>query len=78
MAAVFVSPRKRAQQTLDPFFGDDSVDPGIVTAIGDIAEWDYGHYEGLTAAETRRLRKERGLDGEREWSVWRDGCEGGE
>jgi len=49
-----------------------------VTAIGDIAEWDYGHYEGLTTTETRRLRKERGLDGEREWSVWRDGCEGGE
>ncbi len=24
------------------------------------------------------MRKERGLDWEREWDIWRDGCEGGE
>ncbi|KFG84312.1 putative phosphoglycerate mutase [Metarhizium anisopliae] len=43
-----------------------------------IAEWDYGEYEGRTAGEIKELRKEKGLDQEREWSIWRDGCEGGE
>ena len=52
--------------------------PEIVTVTEDIAEWDYGDYEGITEGETRVLRKERGLDVEREWDVWRDGCEGGE
>lgn len=49
-----------------------------ITTTEDIAEWHYGDYEGLTAAETKTLRKERGLDVDSSWSVWRDGCEGGE
>lgn len=28
--------------------------------------------------EIKALRKERGHDKEREWDIWRDGCEGGE
>jgi hypothetical protein len=28
--------------------------------------------------EIRARRKEKGLDREREWNIWRDGCEGGE
>jgi broad specificity phosphatase PhoE len=52
--------------------------PENVTVTEDIAEWDYGDYEGITEGETRVLRKERGWDVEREWDVWRDGCEGGE
>lgn len=44
----------------------------------DIAEWDYGDYEGLVVREIRARRKEKGLDREREWNIWRDGCEGGE
>lgn len=44
-----------------------------------MAEWHYGDYEGLKTQEIRKLRKERGLDdGEAEWDIWWDGCEGGE
>ena len=43
-----------------------------------LAEWEYGDYEGLVTKEIRALRKQRGLDGDSEWDIWRDGCEGGE
>ena len=50
-----------------------------ITATEDVAEWDYGEYEGLKLPEIRGRRKEKGLDGEgKVWNVWRDGCEGGE
>lgn len=49
-----------------------------VTYTEDIAEWDYGNYEGLKTGEIKELRKQKGLDKEREWNIWRDGCEGGE
>ena len=50
----------------------------MMTLTNDIAEWDYGDYEGLVVDEIRALRKEKGLDREREWDIWKDGCEGGE
>lgn len=56
----------------------DTIEDRIVTFTDDIAEWNYGDYEGLKSNETRKLRKDRGLDTEREWSIWADGCEGGE
>ncbi|MHB8325130.1 MAG: histidine phosphatase family protein [Candidatus Dormibacteria bacterium] len=62
---VVVSPRRRAIQTaeLAGFKGHLEVDPRL-------AEYDYGQYEGLTAAE---------IDGRRPgWELWRDGCPGGE
>jgi probable phosphoglycerate mutase len=73
---VFVSPRVRAKTTLElllpPSFG-------VVAEITeDIAEWNYGDYEGLKNQEIRLLRKKKGLDLEREWNIWSDGCEGGE
>jgi probable phosphoglycerate mutase len=37
-----------------------------------------GDYEGLITRDIRKLKKERGLDREREWDIWRDDCEGGE
>ena len=37
---------------------------------GDLLEWDYGAYEGITTAEIRESRPG--------WSLWRDGCPGGE
>ncbi|OAL52613.1 phosphoglycerate mutase [Pyrenochaeta sp. DS3sAY3a] len=80
----WVSPRKRALQTFQCFFG--TADPGLgvsveddrVTVTEDIAEWDYGEYDGLLVSEIRARRKARGLDQESDWNVWRDGCEGGE
>jgi sedoheptulose-bisphosphatase len=52
--------------------------PGSVVVSEQIREWDYGEYEGMKPSEVRAMRKEKGLDEGREWSVWRDGCEGGE
>ncbi|WEW59248.1 histidine phosphatase family protein [Emydomyces testavorans] len=81
---VWVSPRRRTQQTFQHLFGASSsssgseLEPGKVTLTEDIAEWGYGDYEGLLVSEIRALRKERGLDREEEWNIWRDGCEGGE
>lgn len=36
----------------------------------DLAEWDYGRYEGLTTPEI--------LAENPDWDLWRDGCPGGE
>ena len=62
---VIVSPRRRAIQTaeLAGFKGRLEVDPRL-------AEYDYGQYEGLTAAEIEARHPG--------WELWRDGCPGGE
>ena len=76
-----MSPRTRAQQTFRLLFGRDEntqVAEEKVTVTEDIAEWDYGDYEGLVVGEIHRTRKEKGLDQKRKFSIWRDGCEGGE
>ncbi|GAB7349984.1 hypothetical protein MBLNU459_g0670t2 [Dothideomycetes sp. NU459] len=44
----------------------------------ELAEWDYGAYEGLKPKEIRSFRKEKGLDTDQPWDIWRDGCEDGE
>ncbi|KAI9864947.1 MAG: hypothetical protein M1813_002718 [Trichoglossum hirsutum] len=76
---VWVSPRKRTQQTFHALFdGVISIDSEKVTLTADIAEWDYGDYEGLLVGEIKARRKEKGLDRERKFDIWRDGCEGGE
>lgn len=75
---MWVSPRKRAQETFRLLFDRDANISDKVTLTEDVAEWDYGDYEGLTVHEIRARRKEKGLDREREWDIWRDGCEGGE
>lgn len=52
---------------------------GSILVTEEIREWDYGEYEGIRATEVKATRKKLGLDPEgREWSVWRDGCPGGE
>jgi probable phosphoglycerate mutase len=62
---VFTSPLKRAVETCDlAGFGERA------TVLPDLAEWDYGDYEGVTTAEIRRSRPG--------WTLWRDGCPGGE
>lgn len=78
LARVYVSPRVRAVKTFEILLPDPDVVTGKVSYTEDIAEWNYGDYEGLTASEISRLRKKRGLDHAREWDIWTDGCEGGE
>ena len=59
------SPRRRARRTCEL--------AGLGTAAEiepDLAEWDYGDYEGQRSAD---IRKERPG-----WMVFRDGCPGGE
>jgi broad specificity phosphatase PhoE len=62
---VLVSPLLRARETCE------------LCGLGELAEvreglreWNYGDYEGLTTAEIR--------SGGPGWSLWRDGCPGGE
>lgn len=77
LARVYVSPRARAQRTYELLFpaASSSVSPTTTEAL---AEWDYGAYEGLLTKEIRAARAAKGLDAERPWDIWRDGCEGGE
>src|SRR5436853_7647347 len=64
-ARVLSSPLRRALDTARiSGFGSR------VELCPDLGEWDYGDYEGRTTAEIRR-----GVPG---WSLWRDGCRGGE
>lgn len=82
LAHIFISPRVRAQQTFDLLFEENGKDKlvgeGKVTTTDELAEWDYGKYEGLVTKEIRARRKEQGLDKEKPWDIWRDGCEDGE
>ncbi len=64
-AQVLTSPRRRARETCElAGFG------ARAEVLEDLAEWAYGDYEGLTTAEIRE--RQAG------WSVFRDGCPGGE
>ena len=55
-AYVSSSPRKRAQHTAAlAGFADPHIDP-------DLAEWDYGTYEGMTRSQIRRIRPG--------WTIW--------
>lgn len=64
-ALVLVSPLGRARRTCElAGFGDRA------EVCADLAEWDYGEYEGLTSAEIRRHRPG--------WSLWEEGVPGGE
>jgi len=64
-AKVFTSPLRRAMRTceLAGFGSVAEIDP-------DLVEWDYGEYDGRTTAEIRAERPD--------WSLFRDGCPGGE
>ena len=62
--AVISSPRKRALRTAE------LAGLTVTETTEDLAEWNYGEYEGVTTAEIRRTRPD--------WSLWTDGCPGGE
>lgn len=75
LAQVFVSPRKRAKTTFELLSLSDDLNKKAVYTE-DIAEWNYGDYEGLDKHQIRSLREQRGLDAV--WNIWSDGREGGE
>jgi broad specificity phosphatase PhoE len=64
-ARVLTSPRRRARRTceLAGLGSVSDVEP-------DLAEWDYGEYEGQRTVDIR--------EGRPGWNVFRDGCPGGE
>lgn len=64
-AEVMCSPLRRAKETCE-----GAGLAGRARIHEALAEWDYGAYEGLTTAEIRATRPG--------WSLWRDGCPGGE
>ena len=73
---VFVSPRLRATRTFDLLLSSSDSLAGRVTYTERIAEWDYGDYEGLDKQQVKALRERDGLHVP--WTIWSDGCEGGE
>jgi broad specificity phosphatase PhoE len=62
---VLSSPLSRALETCRLALPD--VEPEIRP---ELAEWDYGEYEGITTAEIRKTVPD--------WTVWRNGARGGE
>jgi len=62
---VLVSPLERARRTaVLAGFGE------VSESVPDLMEWDYGRYDGLRTEEIRRQQPG--------WSLFRDGCPGGE
>jgi broad specificity phosphatase PhoE len=62
---VFTSPLLRARRTCElAGMGD------LAEIEPDLAEWDYGEYEGLRPVDIRKARPD--------WNVFGDGCPGGE
>jgi sedoheptulose-bisphosphatase len=80
ISQLFISPRIRARRTYELFFDEGARRDfdGKVEITEDIREWDYGLYEGILPSQAKVDRKERGLDKERPWNIWVDGCEDGE
>lgn len=62
---VLVSPLRRALETCRLAGFADRAE-----VVDDLREWDYGEDEGRTTAEIRADRPG--------WTLWRDGCPGGE
>ena len=62
---VMTSPAVRAQHTCELAGYSDRA-----ATVAGLAEWDYGEYEGKRSSDIRKLRPD--------WSVWQDGCPGGE
>lgn len=62
---VLLSPSTRARETCELCGLSE-----LAEVREDLLEWDYGDYEGLTGAQIHERRPS--------WSMWRDGCPGGE
>jgi broad specificity phosphatase PhoE len=61
---VLTSPLQRARRTAALAGFPDA------EQTADLHEWDYGEYEGLTRVQI--------FDADPDWSIWSDGCPGGE
>jgi sedoheptulose-bisphosphatase len=66
---IFVSPRKRAHQTLEILGLPKSIPVCETPAL---SEWDYGDYEGIVTNDIKKSRPGG------TWDIWTDGCPGGE
>jgi probable phosphoglycerate mutase len=64
-AHKFTSPRVRARRTCEMA----GLSP-LAEIAPDLAEWDYGDYEGARSVDIRRIRSD--------WNIFRDGCPNGE
>jgi broad specificity phosphatase PhoE len=65
VTVVLTSSLERARRTAEiAGFG------GVVQPDPELMEWDYGDYDGKTTAEIRKVNPD--------WSLFRDGCPGGE
>lgn len=62
---ILISPRQRAKRTEELMFGDHPPPKCSITIEPDVAEWDYGKYEGML---TKDIRKEHPG-----WEIWKDG-----
>lgn len=62
---VLCSPRLRTRRTCELLGWG-----GVMEIEPDLAEWDYGEYEGLISVDIRANRPD--------WDLFRDGCPGGE
>ncbi|MFG1804591.1 histidine phosphatase family protein [Micromonospora carbonacea] len=61
---VLASPRRRALRTAE------LAGLAVTAADEDLAEWNYGRYEGVTTADIHTGRPG--------WNIWTDGCPAGE
>lgn len=68
-SVVLTSPRLRARSTCE-LAGLAGLGASAARTDPNLAEWDYGEYEGLRSADIRALQPG--------WDVWKDGCPGGE
>jgi len=93
LAHIYVSPRKRAQRTLE-LLGLGCKEPPPWGQHGDLEEPNEGvetkakieitedarewDYGDYEGITSKEIAKERQEKGEKAWDIWRDGCPGGE
>ncbi|AAW44186.1 hypothetical protein CNBF3890 [Cryptococcus deneoformans B-3501A] len=67
---ILISPRRRAQRTAQLLFGENAPPECNIITDPEVAEWDYGAYEGMLSKDIKKEAPN--------WSIWDDGCPPGE